>query len=192
MQKVTKPSYTDNSQEHALAPGDLAIIYDLLPVYNTLNVTGSGMSIAVIGRIDIQNTDIQLFRSTFGLSSTLPQRILVPGSADPGMTNTDDETESDLDLEWAGSIAPDVQVLFVTSTDVITSAMYAIDQDLAPVITFSYGECELEASGADASQRPILSAAGQRGRYHLDGILGRYRRRGVRFRSGPERLGGPS
>jgi len=153
---AAKPRYTDNNGNNELAPGDLAIIYDLLPVYN-MNNTGSGMSIAVIGRIDIQLSDINTFRSNFGLSVNPPTLVLVPGSADPGMASTDDETESDLDLEWAGGMAPDATVLFVYSTDVITSATYAIDQNLAPVITFSYGECELLASGTDAQSTQSLA-----------------------------------
>jgi uncharacterized protein (TIGR03437 family) len=154
--KAIKPRYTDQNGNNALAPGDLAIIYNLVPVYNQNN-TGSGETIAVIGRVDVQMTDMSLFRSTFGLSSNLPQRILVPGSADPGMTSTDDEGESDLDLEWAGAMAPDATVLFVTSTSITTSVMYAIDQALAPVITISYGLCELAASSADAGTYQSLA-----------------------------------
>ena len=154
--KVLKPSYTAQNGNNALAPGDLAIIYNLLPVYN-MNYTGSGESIAVIGRVDVQMTDINTFRSTFGLSYNPPQRILVPGSADPGMTSTDDEGESDLDLEWAGAIAPNATVLFVTSTSITTSVGYAIDQVLAPVITISYGLCELAASSADAGTYQSLA-----------------------------------
>ena len=39
-------------------------------------------------------------------------------------------------------MAPDAQVLFVYSKSVITSVTYAIDQNLAPVISYSYAGCE--------------------------------------------------
>ena len=53
-----------------------------------------------------------------------------------------DLIESSLDLEYAGGMAPNATVLFVNSTDVWTSISYAVDQDLAPVISTSYGYCE--------------------------------------------------
>jgi len=66
---AAKPRYTTQSQSHALAPGDLAIIYDLTPVYNAGH-TGTGQKIAVMGRSEIQISDIELFRSDFGLPPT--------------------------------------------------------------------------------------------------------------------------
>jgi uncharacterized protein (TIGR03437 family) len=153
---AAKPRYTDSNGNNELAPGDLAIIYNLLPVYSK-QVTGSGESIAVIGQSNVQLSDINTFRSTFALSVNPPTRVLVPGSTDPGTTSSDDEQESDLDLEWAGGIAYDATVLFVYSTDVGTSVTYAIDQDLAPVITMSYGACELDASSADAGAYQSLA-----------------------------------
>src|SRR5262249_55147702 len=59
-----------------------------------------------------------------------------------------DQTESDLDLEWAGGVAPAATLKFVTagSTDttdgVVLSAQFAVEQNLADVITVSYGACE--------------------------------------------------
>src|SRR5581483_1894531 len=50
--------------------------------------------------------------------------------------------EADLDLEIAGSVARKATILYVYSPDVMTSVQYAIDQNLAPVISTSYGDCE--------------------------------------------------
>ena len=54
-------------------------------------------------------------------------------------------------MQWAGGIAPDATIVYVYSTNVLTSAQYAIDQNIAPVVSMSYGGCEpaISASGDD-------------------------------------------
>jgi pseudomonalisin len=135
---------------HALAPGDFAIIYDLTASY-AKGLNGTGRSLAVIGRSDVQTADINNFRSTFGLTASLPTVILA--GTDPGLI-ANDQTESDLDLEWAGAIAPSVALKFVTAkstntTDGISlSSQFAVEQNVADVISVSYGSCE---SASDVS-----------------------------------------
>jgi subtilase family serine protease len=147
--RAAAPAYTSASGTHYLAPGDFATIYDLTPTYSS-GITGSGRSIAVLGRSDIVMTDLSNFRAAFGSAQT--PSIIVNGT-DPGLVSGD-ETESDLDLEWAGAIAPGAAVKFVTSkstalTDGISlSAQYAVSNNLADVITVSYSGCE---SPADVS-----------------------------------------
>jgi subtilase family serine protease len=129
---------------HALGPADFATIYDLEGVY-AAGTTGAGRTIAVIGRSNVKTVDLQTFRSSFGLSAALPTVFLA--GADPGRV-PNDETESDLDLEWAAGIAPAATVDFVTAkstgtTDgIVLAAQYAVDHNLADVITVSYGACE--------------------------------------------------
>ena len=140
-----KPSYTASACDtHCVAPADFATIYDVTPLYNA-GINGTGQKIAIAGQIEVNLSDIEQFRSTFGLPSNDPQTILVPGSRNPGSNATSgDLAESDLDLEWSGAVAPNATVIFVYSTDVMTSVQYAIDQKLAPVVSVSYGSCELE------------------------------------------------
>lgn len=153
--QALNPRFTGANGSHVVSPGDLAVIYDLIPVYQA-GYTGYGQTIAVIGQSDIQLSDIGTFRNDFGLSSNLPQLLLVPGSMDPGVVSGD-EGESDLDLEYAGGIAPDAQVVFVYSSGVLLSVTYAIDQQLAPVISYSYAGCELDASSATAQSLQTLA-----------------------------------
>ena len=152
------PNYTANGS-HSLVPGDIAIIYDINPIYQG-GVTGSGQKIAVIGQSNINMSDIAAFRSSIGLSNNNPQLVLVPGSADPGIVKGD-QGESTLDLEYAGGIAQNASVLFVYSSSVITSEEYAIDQNLAPVMTLSYGECEPAISSSPSSAIAYRSFAQQ-------------------------------
>lgn len=139
-------TYTDkNGQFFALGPADFAKIYNV-----PAGVDGSGQSIAVVGQSNIDITDVQQFRSMFGLPGNNPT-IMVNGP-DPGLV-PGDEAESDLDVEWAGAVAPAAKVIFVTSQStqsnptqvsggVDLSALYAVDNDVAPILSDSYGLCE--------------------------------------------------
>ncbi|HEY6345659.1 MAG TPA: protease pro-enzyme activation domain-containing protein [Bryobacteraceae bacterium] len=133
-----RPADTSASGAHSLAPADLATIYDINPLYQ-MGVDGTGQKIAIVGVTDLDPTDIQTFRSTYGLSPANIQTVL--GGADPG-TVSSALVEADLDLEWAGAIARNATLIYVYSTNFMSSATYAIDQNLAPIISQSYGGCE--------------------------------------------------
>ena len=123
-----------------IAPNDMATMFDITPLYNT-GITGAGQKIAVVGQTDINLSDIEQFRSYFNLSAIDPQTLLVPGTSDPGFS-ANDLPEADLDIEWSGAIARDATIVYVYSLFVTDALDYAINQNVAPVITMSYGECE--------------------------------------------------
>ena len=133
---MVKPAYTAASG-HSLAPGDLATIYDINPLYQQ-GVDGAGQKIAIVGESAVQLSDIQQFRSNYGLGAATVKLVQIgtPGT-DPG-----DQMEADLDLEWAGAIAPNATLIYVYGADAGSAALYAIDQNLAPVVSMSYGICE--------------------------------------------------
>jgi subtilase family serine protease len=137
-----RPFYTSGIGNN-LGPDDLATIYDISPLY-TAGINGTGMKLVVVGQTDIHMSDITEFRAGFNLATNNPTVTLVPGSPDPGFTS--DEGEADLDLEWSGAVARNATIIFVNSATsvggVINSAQYAIDNQLAPVISMSYGACE--------------------------------------------------
>jgi subtilase family serine protease len=101
-----------------------------------------------MGVSDIDPTDIQAFRSAFNLPANLPKTILVPGAQDPGMNEA--MGEADMDLEWSGAVARNATLLYVYADDPFTAAYYTIDQALAPVISFSFGTCEMRFATRDA------------------------------------------
>ena len=141
---------------HYLSPSDFATIYDLNALY-AAGINGSGQSIVIVGQTDINLADIRTFRSLSGLPANDPTVVLVPGLTDPGTVKTD-LPEADLDLEWAGAVAPNAQLIYVNSANVLDSLQYAIDQNLAPVISISYGDCEKHFSVQDVT---TLSAIAQ-------------------------------
>ncbi|HLY17820.1 MAG TPA: protease pro-enzyme activation domain-containing protein [Bryobacteraceae bacterium] len=148
------PHYNAFDGEHQLGPGDIATIYDITPLYNK-NINGSGQKLVVAGDVEIQLADIQQYRSFFGLPANNPQLMLVPGTTNPGTCNVNDAScdldEADLDLELSGAVARNATILFVYTGDVMNAVQYAIEQNLAPVISLSYGSCEHETPRADAN-----------------------------------------
>jgi uncharacterized protein (TIGR03437 family) len=138
--RIQKPKFTSGSGNHYLAPADIATIYDVGPAYNA-GFNGSGQKLVIAGQSDVPVTDLQNYQNAFGLTGPLPQMILV--GPDPGISSGDRE-ESDLDLELSGAVARNATIILVYATDVMTSVQYAIDRNLAPVISVSYGSCEPE------------------------------------------------
>lgn len=146
-----KPRFTQSDGSTNLAPDDLATIYDLTPLYNQ-GINGSGQKIAVAGQTDLEANlaEIQKFRNTFGLPANLPQPMLIPGSSDPGLQQASgDLAEADIDVEWSGAVARNATILYVYAYDVMNAVQYAIDQNLAPVVSTSYGTCEAESLPSD-------------------------------------------
>ncbi len=130
------PNYTTPGQGagYALAPGDIATIYDLSPLYNASPaIDGTGQKLAIIGQTDIYLADIADFRSSFGLNPITScstdangivtatacntanfQYVLV--GADLGAPSTcGDLPEADLDLEWSGATARNAKIVFVNA-----------------------------------------------------------------------------
>jgi len=139
------PHYTAADGENFIAPDDFATIYDLKALYNA-GIDGAGQRIAIAGQSDFAMADIQAFRSAAGLSQNNPRVVLV--GKDPG-TSAGNETEADIDLEWAGAVARNATVIYVNSTNVFESAAYAIENNLAPVLSISYGACEAQFTPAE-------------------------------------------
>lgn len=149
IQKDVRPNFTsDISGNHFIAPDDFARIYDVNSLY-AAGLDGTGQKIAVMGQTSILLADIATFRSTAGLPASVPSVVLVPGSGNPGVIS-DDLFEADLDIEWAGAVARNAQIIYVNSgVGAFDSLQYAADQNLAPVISISYGMCEADAAPSD-------------------------------------------
>jgi hypothetical protein len=184
-----RPNYYDanTGDGNFLAPGDIATIYDLTPLY-AAGIDGTGEKLAIMGQTDVYLADLVNFRSGFALpaifsgctatsgvltactvSSTANfQYILDPkGGGDPGLS-PNDLSEADLDLEWSAATAPGAQIIFYNSTNVFFSLLDAIDSNplVAPVMSLSYGNCEealkgniLTTSGPGSLEAGMMQAA---------------------------------
>jgi uncharacterized protein (TIGR03437 family) len=127
---------------HALAPGDHATIYNLNPLWEK-DFNGAGQKIVVAGKSALKIGDVQAFRSLFGLPKNDPTVILAPGYPDPGFN--EEHTEVTADVEIAGAAAPNASIIYVYAPNAYAAAEYAIDRNLAPIISFSFGGCEKDA-----------------------------------------------
>lgn len=163
---------------HFLAPGDVYTIYHIGSLA-TEGIDGTGESIVIVGQSDIYIDDIENFRSGFSLSSVSSCNAppscnttnlqYIQATSTVGY-NAGEIGESDLDIEWSGAIAPNAKIIFVTSSlasgGVGFSAQTAIDSNplLAPIISMSYGLCELQSTPPSlASQDSLFQQAASEG-----------------------------
>ncbi|MGA9971656.1 MAG: Ig-like domain repeat protein [Candidatus Acidiferrales bacterium] len=149
------PLFTFTQQQttlYGLGPTDFATIYNVLPLWNA-GIDGTGQTIAIVGETNIHVTDIENFRTLFGLPAKDPQIIL--NGADPGIGG--DETEAILDVSWSGAVAKNATIDLVVSAStestlgVDLSALYIVDNNLAPIVSESYGICEATTGNAGNS-----------------------------------------
>jgi uncharacterized protein (TIGR03437 family) len=147
---------------HAVGPQDLATIYDVNPLY-AQGITGAGENLVIIGQSGIYISDIEAFRNDFGLPVNDPVVTLIPGATDPGVTGA--LAETDLDIETSGGIAPNAKLHYIYADLFVNALIYAVDQNIAPVISMSFGFCEANASelgiGADFMEPYAQQAASQ-------------------------------
>jgi hypothetical protein len=130
-----------NQPCNALGPADLAKIYNI-----PSNLDGTGQTIAVVGQSNINLADAQQYRAMFGLPVNDP--VIVLNGPDPGLTA--DESEADLDVQVAGAVAPRATIKLVVSepsqsaatAGIDLSALYIIDNNIAGIMSESYGSCE--------------------------------------------------
>jgi hypothetical protein len=161
-------SVLGGDQYFAVGPADFAKIYNMTVGGNGNPNGGAGQTIAIVGDSDICTSgspdfgsacggadDVKAFRTAFELTPATPNLNVIVNGTNPGLTF--DEIEGDLDVEWSGAIAPNATVDFVIAQDTEASAgidlaaEYIVDNNLAPVMSESFGECEA-ALGQDANQ----------------------------------------
>ncbi|MFY9909296.1 MAG: S53 family peptidase [Candidatus Sulfotelmatobacter sp.] len=137
------PRYTttlQGSTNYFIAPGDLATLYDITPLYSAATpIDGTGQRLAIIGQTDVYAADLNDFRKGFGLSTFTTATTATTGDCtvnpsgiietpcdttnldyilagtDYGVSPFGDVIEADLDLEWSGAIARNAQIVFVNS-----------------------------------------------------------------------------
>ena len=163
----SQPEYTSGST-HYLAPGDFATIYNLNPLY-AAGIDGTGQSIAIVGRTNPSNSSTKwaTFRSLMALPANAPQ-IIVNG-ADPGDQGANEDVEADLDVEWSGAVARNATIKFVTSKSTIStdgvdlSAQYIVNNNLAPVMSTSFGLCEQDLGSGNTFYNNLWAQAASQG-----------------------------
>ena len=161
-----QPDYTEAlTQAHYLTPADLATMYDLNGLYKS-NFKGAGQSLVVVGQSYFDPTVINKFENdnAFGYYNSIGS-IIVPLSGVAALS-PGDQTETEVDVEYSSSIAPgaNVSVVYTSSNqnyNVFDALSFAISENVAPVVSISYGICEplLSSTELDAANGSFQQAA---------------------------------
>jgi hypothetical protein len=144
-----RPQFTSSSGAHALTPADYYKIYDFNPLGSNL------AKIAIVGRSNINTQDPLYFHYWLYDQAVQPQ-VIVNGP-DPGNLGGGEELEAVLDTTWAGAVAPSAWLALVVSKSTATtdgvdlSELYIIDNNLADVMSESFGSCEANFTSAEAA-----------------------------------------
>ncbi len=164
---------------YAVGPGDFAKIYNIPATISATSPgvsgpPGTGVTIAIVQDSNINPADVADFQKMFGLTAN-PVNVILNGP-DPGIQGpnsaTDDEIEADLDVQWAGAVAPGAQIDLVVSQDSESigmfgtdlSAIYIVDNNIAPVLSESFGSCEASiGSSAEALYVDLWEQASAQG-----------------------------
>jgi hypothetical protein len=144
-----RPQFTASAGQHALVPADYYTIYN----FNPLQIF-TGAKIALVGRSNISLQDVIDFHF-FTFDQAESPQILLNGP-DPGNLGGGEETEAVLDTTWAGAVAPTASVTLVVSKSTATtdgvdlSELYIIDNNIADVMSESFGDCEANFTSTQA------------------------------------------
>jgi hypothetical protein len=173
------PRFTINDPTDGLVedvtPYDLAAIYNVAPAWNK-GIDGAGETIAIAGTSEIDASDVNTFRSAFGLPAIPSFKQVVANGINPGecaITSTDycsegDQVENSLDVEWSGAVAKGADIVLVVSGEnssgsidtVYTSSDYVIKNKTASILNVSYGLCELfEGTSGNTSYKNLWQSA---------------------------------
>jgi subtilase family serine protease len=163
-----RPDYTSSStQAHYLSPADIATMYDVTPVFKR-NIGAGSQGLAIVGQSYVNTgtpSSLWTFMANLGGSPVTP--VFVPGSGVEAVS-PGDQGESEIDLEYSSVTGARVFFVHVGSNQnysVFDALAFAITEDIAPVVSISYGACETLLSASEMDQYNALfeqaSAQGQ-------------------------------
>ncbi len=154
--KTPLVTFPGNPAIHALGPWDFARIYSFPPT------NYGAASIAIIARSDFDAQDERNFLFVFGMGGNDPQ--VVVNGPDPGNLGGSEEVEALLDVTWAKALAQTATILQIVSASTNTtdgvdlSVAYAVDNNVAGIMTESFGSCE---DGYTSTEATGLAAIAQ-------------------------------
>ncbi len=133
-------------------PGDAATIYNT-PVkglnrnFAGTQVVGKGVRIGIVGKSNVDASQVAHYRSLFGLPAKGIQVVTV--GPDPGQTYDGAEYEAYLDLEVSGGLAPQAQIVYYVAGDTMLNdgidlaSTRAVNDNNVDILSVSWGLCEL-------------------------------------------------
>ncbi len=138
---------SDGLEHEDLTPYDFATVYNSLPLWKEATpIIGTGVTVAIAAGSDISATDVATFRKSFGLPAKTFTTI--HNGADAGLAG--DQVENTLDVEMVSAAAPGANIDLVVSKGTATSfgfqlsMQFIVSNKTAPIMSASYGLCELD------------------------------------------------
>lgn len=171
-QFTVPPGTVDPNTTYDMTPADFNQIYNVNPLWSK-GTRGAGQTVVLLERTNVNLDDVAAFRKAFlPANATGSVSIVHPSDSsgdacqDPGING--DEAEAALDVEWAGAAAPDANIVLASCADtgasfgpLLAANLYGQDgshglpSQAPPILSLSYGACELEDS-SDAAYADIL------------------------------------
>jgi subtilase family serine protease len=139
------PQYNASNGTHALAPRHWAHLQHFHLQYVPLGRAKHRHGRAVGDRFGRHSEVPQHFQ----LPPNDPQTMLV--GDDPGTDTNGGLQEADVDIEWAGAASRIAAITYAYAKDVFDATQQVIDQNLVPILTFSFSACEPDVSATDAA-----------------------------------------
>ncbi|GAA0663276.1 hypothetical protein GCM10010193_13310 [Kitasatospora atroaurantiaca] len=132
----------------------LASVYGL----NNLSDGGAGTTVAIFALEDYSDAAVNTFQSCYGTSASV-KRVKVDAGTQATPNNNDVGVESALDIDTIVGLAPKSDVLvyqgpdYTTATDQQVQATYQkiVNDNVAQVISSSWGVCDQVVAGSDLS-----------------------------------------
>lgn len=170
---------SSSSPFYVVSPQDFGVEYDLPnpalnPGYTGTAVDGSGQTIAIINESNINLALVNQFRSLFGLPAN-PPTVIIDGN-DPGIDGINNpdgpnyaSSEAYIDVEWAGAVAPKANIDLVIAADtalesgLFLAAEDAVYNDIAPIMSLSFGACESALGATNAYINNLMEQAAAEG-----------------------------
>ena len=143
---------TTGYQREDLTPYDIAAIYNILPLWNAATpINGTGVKVAIVALSDVAASDLNTYRSSFGLPATT--LTTVHSGTDPGLDDQPGRKHRGRrDGVGHGSGRVDCAGFRCRTplrpTALTTGILYIVNNAVAPILTMSYGECELKLGTA--------------------------------------------
>src|ERR1039458_1461765 len=174
---LTTPLDDVSSSNYAVGPQDFYTIYNELPLLTASTpINGSGVTIALLEESAITPGDVTNFRTTYGVVPATPASLVVDtgfaGSCTAprklNSSNDNEEGEAILDVEWAGSVAPGANLIFMqckttTQEGILLSAQAVIENNLADVMSLSSVQVEGASSTDDTLVNDLWEQAAAQG-----------------------------
>jgi kumamolisin len=156
---------TAATNSHAFTPNQLASVYDFNSLYSA-GYSGQGQTVALFELDDYVDTDIAQFKNCFSSTASV-QRVKVNGGTTPSGGNG--ETEVALDIEVLAGLAPGLDNILVyeaplTDADALAEYQQIANDDLAQVVSSSWGDCEQNNMPLVNGEAPVfqqMAAQGQ-------------------------------